>query len=52
MENDDEQLSMVVTSVSDGSIVGIYGGRNQMVFKNLIVQPQNHTSQVLLLSLF
>lgn len=29
MENDDEQLSMVVTSVSDGSIVGIYGGRNQ-----------------------
>lgn len=28
-KNDDEQLSMVVTSVSDGSIVGIYGGRNQ-----------------------
>ena len=28
-KNDDEQLAMVVTSVSDGSIAGIYGGRNQ-----------------------
>ena len=28
-KNDDEQLAMVVTNVSDGSIVGIYGGRNQ-----------------------
>lgn len=28
-KNDKEQLSMVVTSVEDGSIAAIYGGRNQ-----------------------
>lgn len=34
-KNNKEQLSMVVTSVSDGSVVALYGGRNQNGVKQL-----------------
>lgn len=34
-KNNKEQLSMVVTSVSDGSVVALYGGRNQSGVKQL-----------------